>query len=104
MQMITARGIGIGIQCGGILLNGILLFVYLVAHESQSGSGVAENRFGFLSRVLFLFGIMVAVLVASIGWKIRNHLIRAAVFLVATLWNQSWLLAYVVSLIPFKLP
>jgi hypothetical protein len=86
-----------------VLSNGVMAVVLYVARTGQSQAGFAANNLESLSQLCFVSGLIVFLLLASAKGKICKPSAKVLVMLAATLWNQAWVAAFVMSNVPFRL-
>ncbi len=85
-------------------VNLLLAFTFYVANANHSTSGFAKTGLGFLAEIAFLVGLAGLGLLIVGRRKIKSNLARLMLIMVVTIWNQACLIAFLTSLIPFRLP
>ncbi|SRR5258706_15665352 len=81
------------------IVNGLLFLALYVGYASCSFFGFTLPGVGILSEIACLGGIITCALLLTVRW---NALITRWMFIaVVTLWNQTCLIFFLVSLIPF---
>ena len=86
-----------------LLANGIMAMVLFVAGTNQAQARYAANYFESLSQPCFIVGLLTLLVVASVVGRILRPSTKMMLMLAITLWNQVWLAAFVLSMIPFRL-
>lgn len=96
-------GVGLLVEISAGAVNLLLILAFYVANANFSTAGFAKTGFGVFAEMAFVAGLIgLCVLIVTRG-KIRSKLSRYLLILVVTAWNQACLVAFLASIIPFKL-
>src|SRR4051794_10997421 len=93
----------IGVELAAFLVNGFLALAFYVAEANSAHSGFAKNMFSNACEIAFLIGFVGFMLTALARSQIREFSARWILISTATLWNQTCLIAFLISLMRFRL-
>jgi hypothetical protein len=83
------------------IVNGLMLLALYVADADCSLMGFDKPGIGVFAEIAFLIGIIAFALLIIVRRNIENILSRWILIVIVTFWNQTCLIVFLVSLIPF---
>ena len=98
-----SRIVRVVVEVAALAVNAAIILSFYVAEQMAAHSGVAKNNFGVFSERAFWIGVVALIIAVLSRAKLKGFVVRSLTIGIITLWNQTCLVAFLVSLIPFRL-
>jgi hypothetical protein len=102
MQMTRTRTVfKLGVETAAVALNAALAFCLYEANLIFSYSSLLKTNLAVASQWAFMLGLVGVALVVILRQKARGFLVRFALLVTITLFNQMCVTAFLISMLPF---
>ena len=91
------------VKIGLCVVNGALAIAFYVANANYSTSGIAKTGFGTLAEYGYLAGLIIFMLLVIVRSVINKSIHHQIILIIVTAWNQTCLIAFLASTVPFHL-
>ncbi len=91
----------LGVEMFAVALNVALASCFYVANSIFSYSSLVRTNLAVVAQWAFVLGLLATTLVVILRFKFKDFLIRFAMLVMITLFNQVCLMALLISLLPF---
>ncbi len=103
MQISCSRTVfKLGVEISAVALNAALAFCLYDANLIFSYSSLLKTNLAVVSQWGFILGLVAVALVVILRKKARGFLLRFALLVTITLFNQMCLTAFLISMLPFE--
>jgi len=101
--MNNERVLKIILEIVALSVNAIIALAFYVAEQNFSHGGFVKNNLGILTERAFLVGLLAIVILVIARLTIKNLSVYCMLITMTTLWNQTCLITFLVSSMPFRL-